>query len=133
MHHGTDKVEDWGHEDCAICEEAKDNAAFLRGYTSMQVRAYETAKEKGWHDEPREIGTLIALMHSELSEALEAARHNADSDKIPGFTGIEEELSDVIIRIMDASSHHGWRVARAILAKMEYNRTRTHRHGGKKF
>lgn len=40
------------------------------------TQAYETAKSKGWHDEPRETGTLLALIHSEVSEALEADRKN---------------------------------------------------------
>lgn len=133
MHHGTGQAEDWGHEDCHICDEARQDKAFLKGFLAMQQRAHETAQRKGWHDEPREIGTVIALMHSELSEALEAARCNANSDKITGFTGIEEELADVIIRIMDASGQHGWRVARALVAKMAYNQIRPHRHGGKKF
>ena len=38
--------------------------------------AYETAVSKGWHDEERETGTLLALIHSEVSEALEADRIN---------------------------------------------------------
>ncbi|MEC0282306.1 nucleoside triphosphate pyrophosphohydrolase family protein [Terribacillus saccharophilus] len=36
--------------------------------------AFETAKSKGWHDEPCETGTLLALVHSEVSEDLEADR-----------------------------------------------------------
>ncbi|GIP61960.1 hypothetical protein J32TS6_05150 [Virgibacillus pantothenticus] len=36
--------------------------------------AFHIAKSKGWHDEPRETGTLLALIHSEVSEALEADR-----------------------------------------------------------
>lgn len=36
---------------------------------------FKNAKEHGWHEEKREVGTVIALMHSELSEALEFARN----------------------------------------------------------
>ena len=32
------------------------------------------AKEAGWHDKPREVGTMLALVHSEVSEALEGFR-----------------------------------------------------------
>lgn len=43
----------------------------------LRDEIYDWAKEKGWWDEPREFGTLLALCHSELSEALEAVRDGA--------------------------------------------------------
>jgi len=73
-------------------------------------------------------------MHSELSEALEALRHdNPPDDHIPEFSGTEAELADVIIRIMDYAELRGLRLAEAIVAKHEYNRNRPLRHGGKRF
>lgn len=95
---------------------------------------YQNAVAKGWWEKPREQGTLIALMHAELSEALEYARHgNPPSDHIPGFSGIEEEYADTIIRIMDDAGRNGYRIAEAIVAKMEFNRGREYKHGGKEF
>ena len=91
------------------------------------------AKSKGWWESEREVGTMIALIHSELSEALEAHRGDVMSDKIPGFLGIEEEMADAVIRIMDMCEGMGWRLDEAIVAKHEYNKTRSHRHGNKKF
>lgn len=82
----------------------------------------------------RNDGEMIALMHSELSEALEALRHgNGPSDHIPEFSGVEEELADVVIRIADYAQKRGLRVAEAIIAKMAFNNNREHRHGGKAF
>lgn len=82
----------------------------------------------------RNDGEILALMHSELSEALESLRAGCPpDDKIPEFKGVEAELADVIIRIMDISAARGWRVGEAVAAKIQYNETWPHRHGGKKF
>ncbi len=100
----------------------------------IQEVIHNTAKEKGWWDTPREDGTLIALMHSELSEALEAARHgNPADDKIPEFKGVEAELADIIIRILDYAEGGGHRVIEALDAKMQMNMGRSYKHGGKEF
>jgi len=100
---------------------------------NIQKAIHETAKEKGWWDEPRETGTCLMLMVSELAEAMEGYRvGNPPSDKIPAFSQIEEELADVIIRILDYAEHNGFCIEGAIVAKMAYNKTREHRHGGKK-
>jgi len=96
-------------------------------------RSHDTAMVKGWWDDERNNGELIALMHSELSEGLEALRTNAKSDKIKEFYGIEEELADILIRIFDMVGDRKYRLAQALLAKMEYNKSRPVMHGGKKF
>lgn len=74
-------------------------------------------------------GEKIALMHSELSEALEADRKDLTSDHIPGFSGVEEELADCMIRIMDFAGHHDLRLAEAITAKLQFNLSRPYKHG----
>jgi len=100
----------------------------------MADAIYDYAKAKGWWEDERNDGELIALMHSELSEALEGLRHgNPPSEKIPAFTQVEEELADTVIRILDTARARGWRIGQAVEAKHQYNLTRPYKHGGKKF
>ncbi len=102
----------------------------------MVEMAYGNAMHKGWHDEDRTFGELIALCHSELSEALEDYRQGCkptETFEDPDFKpcGIPSELADVVIRIADMCGKYGIDLEQAIKTKMEYNRTRPHRHGGK--
>ena len=101
--------------------------------------AYTESKRNGWHDEERNLGEMIALMHSELSEMLETLRkldengEIKESEKIPGFSALEEEAADLAIRLGDFSEHTGLRLEDAISAKLAHNRTRGYKHGGVKF
>lgn len=88
--------------------------------------AYKTAVSKGWHDEERETGTLLALIHSEVSEALEADR-KGDTDNF------SEELADVCIRIFDLCGSRNIDLGEAIEKKMEKNKLRDYKHGGKAY
>lgn len=89
-------------------------------------RAYLTALSKGWHDEDRETGTWLALIHSEVSEALEADRKGNNEN----FT---EELADICIRVFDFCGLRDIDLGAAIEQKMKKNQTRTYKHGGKKY
>ncbi len=109
----------------------------------LQKSAYKNAVEKGWHEETRRPGEMLALMHSELSEALEELRNGKAvneiyySSDLTGKShnkpeGVPIELADCVIRIMDFCGANGIDLEYAVLLKMSFNATRPHRHGGKK-
>jgi NTP pyrophosphatase (non-canonical NTP hydrolase) len=111
---------------------------------------HERAKAKGFWDEKREIGTLLMLIVSELSEALEADRKSrhadfkafyARRDDRANWTDFEsdfqelikdtfeDEIADTFIRLFDLVGHLGIDIDRHIKLKMMYNQTREHKHG----
>lgn len=93
---------------------------------------HKTNVEKGFWDKPRNEGEILMLIVSELAEGLENIRHGkTPDDKIPQFKGIEAELADALIRIMDYGHGFGYDVIGALVAKRAYNKTRPFMHGKK--
>ncbi len=118
-----------------------------QGLLAMQRLAHKTATEAGWYVDPatgkqieRNFGEVVALMHSELSEALEADRTSAMDDKLPHRPGTEVEFADCLIRIFDTAAARGLDVAGAAIEKNRFNRDRAdhklanrNAEGGKKY
>jgi len=113
--------------------------------------AHANAVAKGWWDEDRSFGEIIALIHSEASEALEDFRAGRKPDQVwyelkgaigalsaneqlsPEYKpcGIPSELADIVIRVFDVCGRYGIDLERVIREKMAYNATRPRKHGGK--
>lgn len=101
------------------------------GVRAAQMLAHKTASDAGWYRDPqtgrpisRNFGEVIALMVSELTEALEADRKGLMDDKLPHRDGREVEFADCIIRILDTAAALGLDVAGALVEKNRYNRER---------
>lgn len=120
--------------------------ATLTGLRAAQTLAHKTATDAGWYadmvtGEPitRNFGEVVALMHSELSEALEADRKGLMDDKLPHRDGREVEFADCIIRILDTAAALGLDVAGAVVEKNRFNKERAdhkmenRQDGGKKY
>lgn len=116
---------------------------------------HSTAKQKGWWDNgERNTGELLMLIVSELSEAMEADRkgsvsgyeefikeYNSSDDRVSWVElfekhirgTLEEEMADATIRIFDMCEKMLPDFAMVMMLKMEYNKLRPYRHGGKKY
>jgi NTP pyrophosphatase (non-canonical NTP hydrolase) len=122
----------------------------LYGLTAWGARSFALAASKGYHDgcggpgaaphlEPMRIASRLALIHSEVSEALEACvrndmalRYETDADGNQKPEGFPAELADVFLRLVDLARSTGVDLDAAVTLKHEYNRKRRHMHGGKR-
>lgn len=123
-------------------EQLENTAEFTNG---LVKRIY--LLNKHWWEDPatgqpiqRNHGELLALIHSEVSEALEADRKDLMDDKLPHRKGLEVELADAVIRICDMAGGLGLDLGGALAEKLAYNAQRhDHTHearlqaGGKKY
>ena len=99
------------------------------------AESVHVANVKWWQDvetaQPikRSKGELLALIHSEISEALEGERKDLMDDKLPHRKMAEVELVDALIRILDYAAGFGYDLQGAFDEKMAFNAQREdHKH-----
>ncbi|WP_340008622.1 hypothetical protein MHH52_11175 [Paenibacillus sp. FSL K6-0276] len=124
----------------------------MKAINELVKEAHANAVDKGWWNKEPSFGEVIALIHSEASEALEDYRTGKKPAEVWyeeksafGMTltrlemaddtwkpcGIPSGLADIVIRVFDACGQYGINLEEAIREKMAYNATRSQRHGGK--
>lgn len=108
----------------------------LQPLSSLAEEIHAWARAKGWYDRPRDVGELIANVHAELSEAWEEYRAGRDLREIrTGEGGKPEgyvvELADALIRLLDMFGCLDVDPGAVVALKMDYNKGRPYRHGGK--
>lgn len=118
-------------------DKQKERKTTMTGINEVAKQIHENAVDHGWWDEERGFPEVLALIHSEVSEALEEYRNGRLPTEVYAGNngkpeGIPIELADVIIRVLDYCGYAGIDIDAAISQKHEYNRTRPYRHGGKK-
>ena len=98
----------------------------------LAINIREINRANGWNvltDEDwkldYKVPAIIALIHSEASESLEAFRRDDKENFV-------EEMADIVIRVLDCVGGFTNEFEAAVAKKMERNRERGHRHGGKK-
>jgi NTP pyrophosphatase (non-canonical NTP hydrolase) len=109
----------------------------LRGDTSRAVNllcdaAHDIAKDKGFYDHDVSLPEKLALIHAEVSEALEVLRSGepAQRDKhLPEYGAFEVELADVVIRVLDLAAYKNIPLGDVIVSKILYNASRQRKHG----
>lgn len=109
--------------------ELNNKITFVLDLAEIQGECYQIAKDHGFHDHDDndyKIATQIALIGSEVNEALHA--HQKRQDILIG-----EELADVVIRTLDLAETLGIPLGNEILAKIEKNRIRSYKHGDKRY
>lgn len=124
----------------------------LEGLNARAKLIYEANKAKGFWDKERNVGEMLMLVTSELSEALEASRDGkfftgghrlkevVSRSTDEAFTTIfkdevkdtyEDEIADAIIRLLDMAGGQGIDIDFHIDQKLRFNATRARLHGKK--
>lgn len=94
-------------------------------HANKVAHGWKVTTQEDWAKSQHEVPAALMLITTEVAEAMEAFRKN-------DFANFQEELADIIIRTAGLANGLGIDLGAAVLAKMEKNRTREYKHGGKR-
>lgn len=107
-----------------------------RAFNDIIHECYDNSVAHGFHDytkdAPFNVPEKLALIHSEVSEALEDYRSDDMKEKLTETgkpVGFPSEIADIVIRVFDLAGKMGLDLTGAIERKMAYNRSRPYKHG----
>lgn len=126
-------------------EKIKSVAIWCHGLNNMRDFCHGEAVARGFYDEPKETGTQIMLVVSELAEAMEADRneryadyamYNGEDCTPEAFKkyvkdSFEDEIADAMIRLFDLCGAMKIDIATHVYEKLKYNMERPYKHGKK--
>ncbi len=112
----------------------------------LSLLCHSLAAAAGWWGDktgkfqPREVGTTLMLMVSEISEGMEGERKDLMDEHLPHRKSIEVEIADLLIRAFDYAGGRGLDIGGALIEKLVYNAARAdhklenrNKEGGKAF
>ena len=98
--------------------------AIAKRINELSFYCHMLAKRNNWWDKERNVGELLCLIHSEISEAMEGHRKSAMDEHLPQYSSITVELADAMVRILDLAGGLKLPIGEAFADKLCYNQMR---------
>ena len=100
----------------------------------LAKEVHRNAVNHGWWESDRPFAEVLINIEGEVLELWEAYRRGTlddQCDKPVPLTCKEEELADIIIRVLDLCGRQKVDIDKAVELKHAFNKTRPYKHGNK--
>jgi len=118
----------------------------MKNLNELSAAIHENNISKGFYEKEKNIGEMLALIHSEVSKNQYSSLSESQMNVLMGWSlskdfikdykrlvkgSFEEEMADIIIRVLDLCAHKKINIEQHIAAKIRYNAAREYKHGKK--